>query len=664
MTLKEARQLAEKLRKEIEYHNKKYYEDDSPEIDDYEYDMILRNLESLEKEFPELSQDAFSPTNNVGGKASKKFSAVRHNVKMESLHDSFSKEEIIAFDKRVRNVLEDVSYVVEPKIDGLSVSVEYENGVLTRASTRGDGLVGEDITENILTISSLPKFLGQKLPFLEIRGEVYISKKDFTELVKSQEKQGIKPFRNPRNAAAGSLRQKDSAITASRNLNIFVFNIQQIKGYDIDSHKQSLDFLNSLHFPVIPRYTLCDDINSVILEIDEIEKIKDSLPFQIDGAVIKLDSISKRPLLGSTSKFPRWAEAYKYPPEERETTLLDIEINVGRTGALTPLGILQPVLISGTMVKRVSLHNQDFISEKNIKIGDTILVRKAGEIIPEVVRVVKDGEKSLKFNFPHHCPSCGSETFKQDGEVAIRCINTDCPEQLVRNIIHYVSRNAMDIEGVGENLVNKLVENKIISSAVDLYSITFQDLCSIERMGEKSSRNILNAIAVSKTRSLDRFLFALGIRHVGEKAAKLIAYKFQNIDNIINASAEEILTVPGIGDKIAQSIADYFSVAENRNLINKFKNLGLELPLEKIKQQTFFTDKIFVLTGSLENYTRKEASDIIQKFGGNVTSGVSKNVYCVIAGSNPGSKLDKAKKLGINVATEDQLMQWIKQQKS
>ncbi len=658
MTLNEAKKLAEKYRKEIEYHNRKYYEEDSPEIDDYEYDMILRNLENLEKEFPELSKDAFSPTHKVGGRASEKFSAVKHKVKMESLHDSFSKEEIQAFDKRVRNVLEDISYVVEPKVDGLSVSVEYENGVLTRASTRGDGLVGEDITENILTISSLPKVLKEKIPLLEVRGEVYISKEDFAKLVKLQEEQGSKPFKNPRNAAAGSLRQKDAKITASRNLNICVFNIQQIIGRSITSHKESLDFLKQLGFPVIPMYKLCTDIESVIAEIDNLEKIKNSLPFQIDGAVIKLDQIEKRSILGSTSKFPRWAEAYKYHPEEKETTLLDIEINVGRTGILTPLGILEPVLISGTVVRRVSLHNEDFIKEKNIKIGDTLLIRKAGEIIPEVIKVVKDGENAVEFSFPKICPSCGSEVFRENEEVAIRCINSRCPQQLVRNIIHFVSRNAMDIEGVGETLVAKLVENGIINSAVDLYSLNSNDLTSLERMGEKSSDNILKAISASKSRSLDRFLFALGIRHVGEKAAKLIAQKFENIDNIINAQPEEILAISGIGSTIAESITEYFSVPSNKDLINKFKECGLEMPFEKIIKNDFFADKVFVLTGSLENYTRKEATDIIQKFGGNVTSSVSKNVDFVIAGINAGSKLTKAQKLNLPIIDEFQFAKW------
>ena len=660
MTLKEAKLLIEKYRKEIEYHNKKYYEEDSPEIDDYEYDMLVRKLESIEKEFPELLLGNTSPTQKIGGRASEKFSPVTHKVKMESLRDSFSKDELIYFDKRIRNIINEPQYVVEPKIDGLSVSIEYENGILVRASTRGDGITGEDITENILTISEIPKKLNNELPYLEVRGEVYMSKEDFSKLVKEQELNGLKTFKNPRNAAAGSLRQKDSNITKSRNLKIFVFNIQQIEGYDIKSHKESIDFLKELGFTVPPFYNLYNNIDDVLREVDRIGEIKNSLSFQIDGAVIKLDSLEDRKILGSTSKFPRWAEAYKYPPEEQETKLIDIEINVGRTGVISPTGILEPVFISGSTVKRVALHNKDFIEEKKIKIGDTVLIRKAGEIIPEVIRVIKTNEESKEFVFPEKCPSCGSEVVKIEDEVALRCVNTDCPEQLVRNIIHFVSRNAMDIQGLGESIIINLVKNKIINSAVNLYDLKVEDLMKMERMGEKSSSNIINAINNSKNRGLDKFLFSLGIRHIGEKAAKLIANKFKNMDDIIKATREEICLIPGIGDIIAKSITDYFSIQSNIELIEKFKNHGIDMSYRSSSNyEQYLSDKTFVLTGTLENYTRQGATEIIEKLGGKVTSSVSKKTSYVVAGTEAGSKLLKAEKLGVNIISEEEFIQLI-----
>ncbi len=653
MTFKEARILAEKYRNEIEYHNKRYYDEDSPEIDDYEYDMIVKALEDLENEFPELATED-SPTQNVGGEASLKFSPVTHDVKMESLHNAFSLEEIIAFDKRVRNAVNEPSYVVEPKIDGLSVSVEYKNGILWRASTRGDGQVGEDITENILTISDLPKTLPEKLSFLEIRGEVYMSKENFLKITEKQELEGVQTFKNPRNAAAGSLRQKDPKITASRHLQIFVFNIQKIEGEILTSHKESLDFLRSLGFPVPPFYNTYKKIDDIINEINRIGIIKKELPFQTDGAVVKVDFFEQREILGSTSKFPRWAEAFKYPPEEKETKLLNIEISVGRTGVLTPTGVLEPVLISGTTVGRVVLHNKDFIKEKNIKIGDTVLIRKAGEIIPEVIKVVRSGEYSKPFELPDLCPSCGSEVTQIDDEVALRCVNTDCPAQLLRNLIHFVSRGAMDIEGLGETLMTKIVSAGVITSASDIYDLNMQKLTAMERMGEKSSKNILSAIEKSKTRGLDRILFGLGIRHVGQKAAKLIAAKFENIDNIIKAREEEICEIPGIGSVIAESILSYFSVFQNLNLIEKLKNHGISMIFKSDIKNQKLKNKTFVLTGSLENYTRGEASKIIEDMGGSVSSSVSKKTSYVLAGADPGSKIDKAKKLNVEIISEEQ----------
>lgn len=651
MNFDEAKTLAEKYRKEIEYHNKKYYEEDSPEIDDYEYDMIVKNLENLEKNFPELSSKD-SPTQQVGGKASKKFSPVTHEVKMESLHDSFSIDEIEAFCNRVNGFVESASYVVEPKIDGLSVSIEYVNGNLFRASTRGDGNIGEDITENILTIKTLPKKLSKNVEYLEVRGEVYMSKNNFLKLVERQESEGQKTFKNPRNAAAGSLRQKDSNITASRNLDIFIFNIQKIIGYKLNSHKESLDFLKSLNLPVLPFYTVCKTIAEISDEIDRIGRLKADLPFQTDGAVVKIDSFEQRKILGSTSKFPRWAEAYKYPPEEKSTELVDIEINVGRTGILAPTGILNPVLISGSTVGRVVLHNKDFIEEKNIRIGDTVVIRKAGEIIPEIVKVISHKEGSSEFKFPEKCPSCGSDVTRVDDEVAIRCVNTNCPAQLLRNLIHFVSKSAMDVEGLGETLITKMVDKKMISSPVQLYDLTKEDLASMERMGEKSSQNIINSIQKSKSQNLDKLLFALGIRHVGQKAAKLLASKFENIDNLMSASKEEISSIDGIGEVIADSIISYFSVSQNVKLVNDLKIKGLNMNFKSSSENSILKNKTFVLTGTLEKYTRGDATQMIESMGGKVTSSVSKNTSYVLCGDSPGSKAEKAKKLGVMIISE------------
>ena len=651
--------IIKKYQDEIEYHNKKYYEDDDPEIEDYEYDMLVKKLENLELTYPEFF---VNKSQKIGGEINKKFSPVEHKIKMESLHDSFSKQELIDFDSRIKRSLnKNFNYVVEPKIDGLSVSIEYTNGILTRASTRGDGFVGEDITENILTIDNLPKKIDNNIEFLEVRGEVYMSKHNFLDLRNFQESEGLKIFKNPRNAAAGSLRQKDPEITKSRKLDIFIFNIQQIKyNKKINTHKESLDFLSNLGLPVIKFYYLCENINQVLEKIDYIENIKNKLEFQIDGAVIKLNSLDDREILGSTAKFPRWAEAYKYPPEECETVLKDIEINIGRTGALTLVGILEPVLISGTTVSRVSLHNQDFVREKNLKIGDTVLIRKAGEIIPEIIKKIRDNHNSQEIIFPENCPFCNSKLKKSDEEVVIRCVNTDCPRQLLNNIIHFVSKNAMNIEGLGETLIKKLINNNIIKSSAELYNLQTQDLENIERMGKKSSQNIINSIQNSKNNNFDRFLYALGIRYVGQKASRLISEKFKNIDNILSLNSQELYSelcsIDGIGEITAQSVVNYFSVQQNINLINKFKNLNINLKTIEQNTSNIFENKIFVLTGTLENYTRDQARDLILSHGGQVTSSVSKKTSYVLAGENPGSKLTKAQDLNIKILSEQEFM--------
>ena len=653
MNLEEARLIAKKYREEIEYHNKKYYEEDAPEIDDFEYDKLVRNLEELEERFPELLKQS-SPTQKVGGKASQKFSPVVHEVKMESLHDSFSIEEIISFEKKVRNSVQNPKYVVEPKIDGLSVSIEYENGKLVRASTRGDGFVGEDITENILTISSLPKKISSDVSYLEVRGEVFMSKENFLNLTKYQESEGLKSFKNPRNAAAGSLRQKDSRITASRNLDIFIFNIQKIDGKEFKSHKESLEFLKNLSLPVVPICTECENIEEILKEINRIGNIKSELPYQTDGAVVKLDLLKERDLLGSTSKFPRWAEAFKYPPEEKKTELLDIEINVGRTGVLTPVGILNPIFVSGSTISRVVLHNQDFISEKDIRIGDEVVIRKAGEIIPEVVKVDSHKENSEQFVFPKVCPSCKSEVVKVEGEVALRCVNMDCPAQLLRNLIHFVSKGAMDIDGLGETIVKNMVSQNIIKSAHDIYNLKLEDISSMERMGDKSAENLINSIEKSKSRGLDKFIFALGIRHVGQKASKLIAKTFKSIDNLMIADEEDISQIDGIGDIIAKSIVSYFKIPQNIELIENLKNCGINMKFKDNVIDNKLIGKSFVLTGTLQKYTRTEASKLIESLGGTVTSSVSKKTSYVLAGSEPGSKVDKAKKLGVDIISEEE----------
>lgn len=658
MDFNEAKKRAQQLTKELNYHNDRYYNQDSPEISDYEYDMMLRELENIEAEFPQLVT-AQSPTQKVGGQKGEKFSPVVHEVVMESLHDSFSEEEVRDFDRKVKDIAKDAVYVVEPKIDGLSVSCEYKNGVFVRGSTRGDGAVGEDVTDNLMTIKSLPKKIVGAPEFLEVRGEVYMSIESFEKIVKQQENNGEKPFKNPRNAAAGSLRQKDSSITKTRELDIFIFNIQQIKGESIISHSQSLDYLRNLGFPTTD-YSLCTDIDEVIKQIDYIDKNRAALPCDIDGAVIKVDDIGHRQMLGSTAKFPRWAEAYKYPPEEKETELLDIEINVGRTGALTPVGIFEPVLLAGTTVSRATLHNEDFIREKNIHIGDVVVIRKAGEIIPEVLSVSQCRSLDDPYAFPEFCPSCGSKVVREKEEAAVRCTNTDCPAQLLRHLIHFVSRDAMDIDGLGGAVLEQLQNNGLIKNFVDIYSLRAIDVAALERMGEKSALNLINAIEKSKSAEIYRLIYALGIRHIGQKAAKLLCEHFQSIDAIFDASIEEISQIDGFGDIMAQSVYDYFSLSQTRTLIEKLRELGVEMkPLEKKAEGGVFLGKTFVLTGTLPTMTRSAASKLIEENGGKTSSSVSKKTDYVLAGEDAGSKLIKAQSLGVTIISEADLLSMI-----
>ena len=642
------------LTKIIEYHNNLYYNNDEPEISDYEYDMLLRELENLEAEYPELKRPD-SPTNRVGGSAGEKFSPVTHAVPMESLHDSFSHDELRDFDRRVREAAGSVKYVVEPKFDGLSVSCEYRNGVFTRGSTRGDGTTGEDVTDNLMTIKSLPKRLKNAPEFIEVRGEVYMSFESFNALVKRQEENEEKPAKNPRNAAAGSLRQKNSKITAERQLDIFVFNIQQLEGAQVSSHSQSLEYLKQLGFPTSFHKTFTD-IEDVISEIERIGEHRGEYDYAIDGAVVKVDDFSQRELLGSTAKYPRWAEAYKYPPEEKPTKLLQIEINVGRTGVLTPVGVFEPVLLAGTTVSRATLHNSDFIAEKGVNVGDTVIIRKAGEIIPEVLSVAVKGENAEPFKFPKVCPSCGSPV-SRDAEAAIRCTNTDCPAQLMRHLIHFVSRDAMDIDGLGPAVLEQLVGENLIKSPADLYRLEASQLISLERMAEKSANNLVAAVEKSKENELYRLVFALGIRNIGLKAAKLICENFATIDDIMNASAEDFEKIEGFGSVMAQSVQGYFALESTRELIDELKQLGLKMkPSEQKPKGGLFEGKTFVLTGTLPNMKRSEAAKLIEAHGGKTSSSVSKKTSFVVAGEEAGSKLTKAQSLGITILSEQELL--------
>ncbi len=644
---------------ELNYHSKLYYTDDAPVISDYDYDMMMVELKKIEEQYP-LFIRPDSPTQRVGDVLYNTFDKVEHKVQMGSLQDVFSVDELYSFDERCKSSVKNISYVVEPKIDGLSVSLEYVDGKFKRGSTRGNGLVGEDVTLNLLTISDIPKELPQKLPFLEVRGEVYMSRAVFDELTKKQIENGEEAFKNPRNAAAGALRQKDPKITLKRKLSIFVFNVQQIEGKTLSSHKESLDYLCNLGFKVTPFYERFDDFDKVIEKIKVIGENRSEYPFDIDGAVVKVDDFTQREELGSTVKFPKWAVAFKYPPEEKETILRAIDINVGRTGALTPTAVFDPIILAGTTVKRAVLHNQDFITEKDIRIGDKILVRKAGDIIPEVLRSLEHQEGSTPYLIPQYCPVCNSETVKDDDEAVIRCVNPLCPATLYRNIIHFATRNAMNIEGLGPAIVELLLENKLISSPADLYALKAEQLVVLERMGELSAKNLLDSINESKQRGLSKLIFGLGIRNIGERAAKLLAEHFGDIDSIINASIAEITAIEGYGEVMAQSVVDYFSKTESSELIEKLKGFGVKLSEEITKKTDLFSGKTFVLTGTLPTYSRNEAKEIIEKNGGKVSSSVSSKTDYVLAGEDAGSKLTKANSLGIKILTEDEFNQMVK----
>ena len=654
-----AKVRAADLRKELNHHIYRYYVENENDISDYEYDMLMRELQGIEEQYPELLT-ADSPTHRVGGEADNAFSPVVHPVKMESLQDAFSEGEIRDFDARVKGGVSAAQYVVEPKIDGLSVSLEYENGVFTRGSTRGDGVTGEDITANLRTVRSIPLRLNTDLPFLEVRGEVYMPRDTFLKIIREQELNEEKPFKNPRNAAAGSLRQKNPKITAKRNLDIFVFNIQRIAGKTLHGHKESLDFLKSLGFKTVPFYTPCKDMDEALAEIRRIGEIRYTLPFDIDGAVIKVDDFAMREVLGSTAKYPKWAIAFKYPPEEKETTLLDIEINVGRTGVLTPTAVFAPVLLAGTTVSRATLHNEDFIRDKNIAVGDTVIIRKAGDIIPEVLSVSQHQDGAPPYEMPKICPSCGAPTVREQGEAATRCTNPDCPAQLLRMLIHFCSRDAMDIEGLGEALLEVLTQKGLLQNAADIYRLDYEKIAALDRMGEKSAENLQNAVEKSKENDLSKLVFALGIRHIGQKAAALLAEQFLTMEAIADAKKEEILSIDGFGEVMADAVVQFFALEQSRELIDALAASGVNMRSKKEIVDTRFEGKTFVLTGTLPTMTRSEAGKIIESFKGKTASSVSKKTDFVLAGEDAGSKLTKAQQLGIPIISEAEFREMIK----
>lgn len=655
MELEQAQKRVEELRAVIEKNNRLYYDQDAPELEDYQYDALTRELRELEAAFPQLVSET-SPTQHVGGTASSRFAKVTHAVKMESLLDAFSYEELRDFDRRVRDAGIQPEYVVEIKIDGLSCSLEYENGTLVRASTRGDGLVGEDVTANVMAIRRVPKQLKDAPEYLEVRGEVYMPHQAFQKLCAEQELQGAAPFKNPRNAAAGSLRQKDAKVTAGRGLSIFVFNVQQIRGKTLSSHAESLDYLKSLGLPVSPRYHVVRDIEDAIQEIEQIGQNRAKLDFDMDGAVIKVNAFDQRGLLGSTNKFPRWAIAFKYPPEVKETTLRSIEVAVGRTGVLTPTACFDPIFLAGTTVGRATLHNEDFIRQLGLCIGDTIQVRKAGDIIPEVIAVTAHAQDAQPYQMPAVCPSCGAPVVHLEDEAALRCVNPECPAQALRNIIHFASRDAMDIDGLGTAVATQLVSKGMVHSAADLYTLKLEQLLTLDKFKEKSATNLLQAIQHSKQNNLDKLLFGFGIRNIGDKAAALLAEHFGSMQAIREATAEQIGEIDGFGGVMAQSVLEFFAKEGTADLVHRLADCGVNMQWKGEPKGDKLAGKTLVVTGTLETLSRSEAEALIVKNGGKASGSVSKKTSYVVAGAAAGSKLTKAQALGVPVLTEQEFL--------
>ena len=665
MNLEEAKKKIDELRKKLEYYANKYYDEDKPEITDYEYDMMMNRLKALEKEFPELiTKDSL--TQKVGGHVKEGFKEVVHEVPLQSLQDVFSFEELREFDDRIKKQSieenEELRYVVETKIDGLSTALEYVDGVFVRGATRGNGLIGEDVTDNLRTIKSIPKVLNEKVT-ITVRGEVFIGTKEFEKLNEEQEVLGKKTFANARNAAAGSLRQLNSKVTEERPLDIFIFNVQKWDENKFNSHYDQLNYLEKLGFNVNPVRILCKNQQEVEEAINKIGEDREKLSFGIDGAVVKVDNLKLRTILGTTSKVPKWAIAYKYPPEQKETILKDIEFQVGRTGVITPLAILEPVRVAGSLISKTTLHNEDFVKEKGLKIGDRVIIQKAGDVIPEIVRAVvekRDGTEK-EFVMPTHCPVCGAETVREEGESAVRCTGIECPAKLYRNLVHFVSREAMNIDGLGENIIGILLEKKMISNIADIYDLKFEDIASLKKNGKKFAQNLIDSINISKQNDLYRLITALGIRHVGVKAAKVLAKTYENMDNLSNASIEDLSQVDEVGTIVANSINEFFSQEQTKDLLKRLKDAGVNMERQKEENEDDrFAGKTFVLTGSLEKYSREEASNIIEKFGGKTSSSVSKKTTYLLAGEDAGSKLTKAQNLGVQIISENEFEEMCK----
>lgn len=655
MNEQSAKKRIDELTGLINYHNRKYYVEDRPELEDYEYDALTRELKALEAEFPQFITP-YSPTQRVGGAPVTGFKKVPHKVQMGSLQDVFSFSQVEEFVNRIKADIPNAQFTIEPKIDGLSVSLEYHNGELYIGSTRGDGFVGEDVTHNLKTVYSIPLKLKDSIDLLEVRGEVYMPRAVFYKLSEEMELNSEQPFKNPRNAAAGSLRQKDSKITAKRKLDIFVFNVQQAEGKKFVSHKESLDYLAEQGFKVIPEYKLVESYDEIRQIIECIGEKRYSLPYDIDGVVIKLDSLSMREQVGYTSKVPKWAVAYKFPPEEKKTKLLDIEVNVGRTGAITPVAVFESIILAGTSVSRATLHNQDFIDERNIAIGDIITVRKAGDIIPEVLSVAeKTSGKDAAFKLPKSCPVCGAEAVREEGESAVRCPNVDCPAQVLRSIIYFASKPAMNIDGFGPAVAEALYEKGLVKSLADIYKLTAEDVMTLDGFKEKSAAKLINAIINSKSNTLDRLICGLGIKNVGAASCKLLSEKFGSIDNIMSATAEEIESIDGFGKLTAETVYKTLSDPHMQKTIALLKEHGVNTEYTTSRKSDSLSGLSFVITGTLPNLSRDEAKALIEAHGGSVKSSVSKKTDYLLAGDDAGSKLTKAQELGIKIIDENTL---------
>ena len=666
MDKKQAKKRIEELRKLTEHYAKKYYDDDNPEVSDFEYDMLMVELRNLEKDFPEFNSKE-SLTQKVGGHVKEGFKKVTHEVPLQSLQDVFSIEEVKDFDERIKeqaikNDIDNVKYVVETKIDGLSAALEYKQGKFVRGATRGNGTVGEDVTENLKTVKTIPMEIKDKID-ITVRGEVFIAKKEFEKMNQIREENEEELFANARNAAAGSLRQLDSKITAKRPLDIYIFNVQKIEGKEFNSHYEELEYLEEQGFNVNPVRIYCSNMKEIEKAIEKIGEDRESLTFGIDGAVVKVDDLHFREILGITAKTPRWAIAYKYPPEKKETKLLDIRFQVGRTGVITPMAILEPVKVAGSTIAKTTLHNEDFMKEKDIKIGDTVIIQKAGDVIPEIVEVVtkKRNGNEKEVSIPRTCPVCGAPAIRLEGEAAVRCTGIECPAKLFRNLVHFVSREAMNIDGLGENIIQQLLDNGLIKNINDIYTLTFNDVASLKKNGTKFAQNLINSIEVSKQNDLYRLITALGIRFVGSKVAKTLAKEYKTMENLMKTTFDELSMINDIGPVVASSIVEFFKQEQTKDLITKLEQAGVNMNyLEEEGSDNRFEGKTFVLTGGLENFTRKEASDIIEKLGGKTSSSVSKKTDYVLAGEDAGSKLTKAQNLGVTIINETEFEEMIK----